>query len=163
MCRLKAWQVLVAGKPELDLELELHSSSTEDYEVWVARAVAEMSFVGWVVVMPSLRRSLASGQKMKPPIFPPRRNLIPRTQIYWGRWGGNDILPVLAMCKFWFSLAQEMHDVKDVRKYDVMSDKDGGKYVLWLRKLCASTGLLRKIRPYKCHSEENYHVFEKEE
>ena len=48
MCRLKARQVLVAGKPELDLELELHSSSTEDYEVWVAGgAVADMSFVGW--------------------------------------------------------------------------------------------------------------------
>ena len=47
MCRLKARQVLVAGKPELDLELELHSSSTEGYGVWVARAVAEMSFVGW--------------------------------------------------------------------------------------------------------------------
>ena len=76
---------------------------------------------------------------------------------------GGDILPVLAMCKFWFSLAQGMHDVKDVRKYDVMSDKDGGKYVLWLRKSCASTGLLRKIRPYKFHGEENYHIFEKEE
>ena len=75
---------------------------------------------------------------------------------------GGDILPVLAMCKFWFSLAQGMHDIKDVRKYDVMSDKDGGKYVLWLRKLCASTGLLRKFRPYKCHREENYHIFEKE-
>ena len=76
---------------------------------------------------------------------------------------GGDILPVLAMCKFWFSLAQGMHDIKDVRKYDIMSDKDGGKYVLWLRKLCASTGLLRKFRPYKCHREENYHIFEKEE
>ena len=45
--QIKAWQVLVAGKLKLDLELELHSSSTEDYGVWVARAVAEMSFVGW--------------------------------------------------------------------------------------------------------------------
>ena len=40
--------MLVAGKLELDLELELDSSSTEDYKVWVAGgAVAEMSFVGW--------------------------------------------------------------------------------------------------------------------
>ena len=46
--QIKAWQVLVAGKLKLDLELELHSSSTEDYEVWVAGgAVADMSFVGW--------------------------------------------------------------------------------------------------------------------
>ena len=55
------------------------------------------------------RRSLASGQKMKPPIFPARRNLLPvfRQRIYWER-------RILAM-----------HDIKDGDgKYDV---------IVWMR------------------------------
>ena len=79
--------------------------------------MVEMSFVGrWCWMPPSsLRRSLASGQKMKPPIFPTRRNLIPPSSagIYWQHR--------LSLQGFLFR--HEMHDIKDVnRKYDAMSD-----------------------------------------
>ena len=151
---------------ELKFELRLDFSSKEDYEVWAARlagAVAEMSFVGWWWWCPHWDGALPAAKKWSRQYFRREETSLLAPRFIGGGGVGGDILPVLAMCKFWFSLAQGMHDIKDVRKYDVMSDKDGGKYVLWLRKLCASTGLLRKFRPYKCHREENYHIFEKEE
>ena len=81
---------------ELKFELRLDFSSKKDYEVLACWSCGKNVFC-WlvVVVMPSLRRSLASGQKMKPPIFPLRRNLIPSSshQIYWEqRYGGGDEL-----------------------------------------------------------------------
>ena len=99
--------------PELKSELELVSSIKGDYEVWTG---GELELWQKCLLLAGVdarqRRSLASGQKMKPPIFPARRNLIPpsssSTEINLQHWGELVVVIFCLLSCFAFSGRRSM-------------------------------------------------------